>query len=83
MAVSANTVKKFNALSVDNKKLVVNLIDRLDQDNAGKTRFRFPDVFGILSLKLVDWFSPKSDLSDEDVNAYITSVRAERRENRK
>ena len=26
MAVSVNTVKKFNALSVDNKKLVVNLL---------------------------------------------------------
>ena len=31
-------------------------------------------------MKFVDWFSPKSDLTDDEVDDFIDSVRTERHE---
>ena len=82
MTIPATTVKKLNSLSDNEKMLVVNLIDRLDKSNTGELKHGFPDILGLLSLKIVDWFGTKSELSDEEADAYIASVRAERRANR-
>ena len=82
MTIPAATVQKLNSLSDNEKLLVVNLIDRLDRDKNGRVKHGIPDIIGLFSLKLVDWFGPKSELSDEEVDAYISSVRAERRADR-
>lgn len=48
--------------------------------NNSNTKKKKIDFIGLLSLKFVDWFSPKSNLTDDEVDDYIDSVRADRRE---
>ena len=75
VTISTDTISRMNALSEGDKLAVIQLVDRL----SNKPHRRMPDLLGLLSLKMVDWFSPKSKMTDEEVDEFIASVRAERR----
>ena len=80
MTISAETIGKLNSLSPDNKKMVVRFIDQLDREEARRPkRWPKPDLIGIALLKLNDLFGSRKPISDEEIDAVIASVRAERR----
>ena len=77
--LSANSLKKqISELSFEDRIMVSNLINHL----SARPRKRKTNILGLLSLKFVEWFSPKSDLTDEEVDDYINSVRAKENEHR-
>ncbi len=70
--MTTKSIEQFNSLSLNDQKIVTNLINHL----SGKTTKKRVDLLGLLSLKL-DFLCRKSPMSDDEVDELISSVRKE------
>ena len=73
---SDNLANRIAALPEQDQWTIYNVISGIE----GRQKYFKTDYLGLLSLKFVDWFGSKDNLSDDEVDEIISSVRRKRRE---
>ena len=77
MTIPADTILKLNKLPDNDKRNVINIVDAM----SNRPRRKLPFIPGLISLRLNELLrSRKGDiLTDEQIDDFISAVRAERR----